>query len=104
MLELRGYAYTTEGLGFLVGHMEGYTLCTEAGDMLTEWPCWRKELELTQGNWDAVSIAASNALWLHLNLADMLTMRGLVLFLVTNCQARCRTQCLHAAWTRTMCT
>ncbi|TDL26545.1 TPR-like protein [Rickenella mellea] len=53
----------------------------EGGDVPTEWRCWRIEIELSRGNWDAANIAANDALRLDSNSADVLVLRGLVLFL-----------------------
>ncbi|KAH8111741.1 hypothetical protein DFH11DRAFT_1611609 [Phellopilus nigrolimitatus] len=53
----------------------------EAGDAPSEWRCWRIELELARGNWDAANIAANDALRLDTNSADVVALRGLVLFL-----------------------
>ncbi|KAI5117336.1 hypothetical protein M0805_001941 [Coniferiporia weirii] len=53
----------------------------EAGDTPSEWRCWRIELELARGSWDAAASAANEALRLDSSSADVLALRGLVLFL-----------------------
>ncbi|KAH9947725.1 protein prenylyltransferase [Amylocystis lapponica] len=53
----------------------------EGGDIPTQWRLWRVELELARGNWESASTAASDALRLEPNSPDVLTLRGLVLFL-----------------------
>lgn len=53
----------------------------EAGDAPSEWRCWRIELELARGNWDAANTSANDALRLDSNSADVMALRGLVLFL-----------------------
>ncbi|KAJ7623539.1 hypothetical protein FB45DRAFT_108514 [Roridomyces roridus] len=54
---------------------------SEGGDIPSEWRLWRVELELARGNLEAANIAASDALRLNQNSPDVLTSRGLVLFL-----------------------
>ncbi|KAI0030055.1 hypothetical protein K488DRAFT_55061, partial [Vararia minispora EC-137] len=53
----------------------------EGSEVPTEWRLWRIELELARGNLDAANTAANDALRLHSNSSDALTLRGLVLFL-----------------------
>ncbi|THH09682.1 hypothetical protein EW146_g8616 [Bondarzewia mesenterica] len=53
----------------------------QGGDIPTEWRQWRVQLELARGSWDAANIAANDALRLQPNSSDVLTLRGLVLFL-----------------------
>ncbi|KAL6297874.1 protein prenylyltransferase [Sparassis latifolia] len=61
---------------------------TEGGDIPIQWRLWRVELELARGNWEGASTAASDALRLEPNSPDVMTLRGLILFLTTkNAQA-----------------
>ncbi|KAG1823101.1 hypothetical protein EV424DRAFT_1397734 [Suillus variegatus] len=53
----------------------------EGGEIPTQWRLWKVELELSRGNWDAANIAANDALRLEPNSPEVLTHRGLVLFL-----------------------
>ncbi|KAJ7230506.1 hypothetical protein GGX14DRAFT_583593 [Mycena pura] len=53
----------------------------EGGDIPTEWRLWRVELELARGNLDGANTAANDALRLNPGSPDVLTSRGLVLFL-----------------------
>ncbi|KAJ7777277.1 hypothetical protein B0H16DRAFT_1302037 [Mycena metata] len=53
----------------------------EGGEIPTEWRLWRVELELARGNLEAANAAANDALRLNQNSPDVLTCRGLVLFL-----------------------
>ncbi|KAG2345809.1 TPR-like protein [Suillus weaverae] len=53
----------------------------EGGEIPTQWRLWRVELELSRGNWDAANIAANDALRLEPNSPEVLSLRGLVLFL-----------------------
>lgn len=53
----------------------------EGTEAPSEWRCWRIELEITKKNWDEANVAANDALRLEPNSADVLTLRGLVLFL-----------------------
>ncbi|KAF8638763.1 hypothetical protein AX17_001979 [Amanita inopinata Kibby_2008] len=53
----------------------------EGGEIPTEWRLWRVELELCRQNWELASNAANDALRLNPNSPDVLTLRGLVLFL-----------------------
>ncbi|KAF7289095.1 hypothetical protein HMN09_01357700 [Mycena chlorophos] len=53
----------------------------EGGEIPTDWRLWRIELELARGNLDAANSAANDALRLTPSSPDVLTARGLVLFL-----------------------
>ncbi|KAJ7918823.1 protein prenylyltransferase [Mycena leptocephala] len=53
----------------------------EGGEIPTEWRLWRVELELARGNLEAANTAANDALRLNPSSPDVLTSRGLVLFL-----------------------
>ncbi|THH08431.1 hypothetical protein EW145_g2718 [Phellinidium pouzarii] len=53
----------------------------DAGDVPSEWRCWQIELELARGNWNEANTAANDALRLNSNSADVVALRGLVLFL-----------------------
>ncbi|PPQ76436.1 hypothetical protein CVT24_013314 [Panaeolus cyanescens] len=53
----------------------------EGGDVPPEWRIWRVELELSRGNLEAANQSANDALRLNANSPDVLTLRGLVLFL-----------------------
>ena len=73
----------------------------EGSEIPTEWRQWRVEIELARGNWDGANstakyvpahcssffffglttLASSDALRLQSNSPDVLTLRGLVLFL-----------------------
>ncbi|KAH9057438.1 hypothetical protein EDB87DRAFT_1751756 [Lactarius vividus] len=53
----------------------------EGSEIPTEWRQWRVELELARGNWESANSAANDALRLQSNSPDVLTLRGLVLFL-----------------------
>ncbi|KAI0089223.1 hypothetical protein BDY19DRAFT_944755 [Irpex rosettiformis] len=53
----------------------------EGGDIPLQWRLWRIDLELARANWDAASIAANDAMRLEPNSPDVLTSRGLVMFL-----------------------
>ncbi|KAJ7113663.1 hypothetical protein C8R43DRAFT_1039629 [Mycena crocata] len=53
----------------------------EGGEIPVEWRLWRVELELARGNIEAANIAANDALRLNPSSPDVLTSRGLVLFL-----------------------
>ncbi|KAF7356927.1 hypothetical protein MVEN_01028600 [Mycena venus] len=53
----------------------------EGGEIPTEWRLWRVELELARGNIEAANTAANDALRLNPSSPDVLTSRGLVLFL-----------------------
>ncbi|KAF9035604.1 hypothetical protein BJ165DRAFT_1533588 [Panaeolus papilionaceus] len=53
----------------------------EGGDVPPEWRVWRVELELSRGNLEAANQSANDALRLNSNSPDVLTLRGLVLFL-----------------------
>jgi len=61
---------------------------TEGGDIPLQWRLWRIELELARANWEAANIAANDAMRLDGNSPDVLTLRGLVMFLTAkNAQA-----------------
>ncbi|KIM90142.1 hypothetical protein PILCRDRAFT_811871 [Piloderma croceum F 1598] len=53
----------------------------EGGEIPTEWRLWRVELELTRGNLEVANLAANDAMRLEPNSPEVLTLRGLVLFL-----------------------
>ncbi|KAJ6624856.1 hypothetical protein B0H10DRAFT_2004434 [Mycena sp. CBHHK59/15] len=53
----------------------------EGGEIPSDWRLWRVELELARGNLEGANIAANDALRLNSTSPDVLTMRGLVLFL-----------------------
>ncbi|KAF7370894.1 hypothetical protein MSAN_00723300 [Mycena sanguinolenta] len=53
----------------------------EGGEIPTEWRLWRVELELARGNLEGANTAANDALRLNPSSPDVLTSRGLVLFL-----------------------
>ncbi|KAH7915250.1 hypothetical protein BJ138DRAFT_1142032 [Hygrophoropsis aurantiaca] len=53
----------------------------EGNEIPTQWRLWRVELELARGNWDAANTSANDALRLDGNSPEVLTLRGLVLFL-----------------------
>ncbi|KAJ7281964.1 protein prenylyltransferase [Mycena rebaudengoi] len=53
----------------------------EGGEIPSDWRLWRVELELARGNLDAANMAANDALRLNASSPDVLTSRGLVLFL-----------------------
>lgn len=68
------------------------TIEAEGGDIPTQWRVWRVELEIVRGSWDTASLAANDAYRLDQNSPDVLTIRGLVMFLT------CKTaQALHHA-------
>ncbi|KAI0923347.1 hypothetical protein AcW1_006333 [Taiwanofungus camphoratus] len=54
---------------------------SEGGDIPIQWRLWRVELELARANWEAASVAANDALRLEPNSPDVMSLRGLVLFL-----------------------
>ncbi|KAK0207969.1 hypothetical protein DFS33DRAFT_397101 [Desarmillaria ectypa] len=54
---------------------------SEGDEIPTEWRVWRVELELAKGNWDAANAAANDALRMKGNSPEVLSLRGLVLFL-----------------------
>ncbi|SJL05392.1 related to tetratricopeptide repeat protein 2, dnajc7 [Armillaria ostoyae] len=54
---------------------------SEGDEIPTDWRVWRVELELAKGNWDAANIAANDALRMKGNSPEVLSLRGLVLFL-----------------------
>ncbi|KAF7309458.1 hypothetical protein MIND_00316600 [Mycena indigotica] len=53
----------------------------EGGEIPIDWRLWRIELELARGNLDSANSAANDALRLNPSSPDVLTARGLVLFL-----------------------
>ncbi|PSR74464.1 hypothetical protein PHLCEN_2v9811 [Hermanssonia centrifuga] len=53
----------------------------EGGEIPLQWRVWKVELELAKGNWDAASIAANDAMRVEPNSPDIVTVRGLVMFL-----------------------
>ncbi|KAI0758959.1 protein prenylyltransferase [Fomes fomentarius] len=53
----------------------------EGGDIPIQWRLWRIELEIAKKNWDAASLAANDALRSDPNSPDVMTVRGLLLFL-----------------------
>ncbi|THH14585.1 hypothetical protein EUX98_g9592 [Antrodiella citrinella] len=59
----------------------GQAIESEGGDIPTQWRLWRIELELARGNWDAAGMAANDALRSEPNSPDVLTLRGLIMFL-----------------------
>ncbi|KAG7450755.1 TPR-like protein [Guyanagaster necrorhizus] len=54
---------------------------SEGDEIPTDWRVWRVELELAKGNWDAANAAANDALRMKGNSPEVLSLRGLVLFL-----------------------
>ncbi|KAJ3489877.1 hypothetical protein NLI96_g1826 [Meripilus lineatus] len=57
------------------------TMESEGGDTPLQWRLWKVELELARGNVDAAGSAANDTLRSEPNSPDVLTLRGLVLFL-----------------------
>lgn len=53
----------------------------EGGEIPTDWRVWRVELDLARGNLDSANAAINDALRVNPNSPDILTLRGLVLFL-----------------------
>ena len=53
----------------------------ESGDVPPEWRCWRIEIELAKGNWDGATMVANEAMRIDSQSADIMALRGLVLFL-----------------------
>ncbi|KAH9991103.1 hypothetical protein BJV77DRAFT_553430 [Russula vinacea] len=53
----------------------------EGSEIPIEWRIWRVEIELARGNWDGANSSVNDALRLQSNSPDVLTLRGLVLFL-----------------------
>ncbi|KAF8801552.1 TPR-like protein [Phlegmacium glaucopus] len=58
------------------------TIESEGADIIADWTRRRVELELTRGDWEAANTAAKDAVTLNSNSPDLLTLRGLVLFLM----------------------
>ncbi|KAK0478169.1 hypothetical protein IW261DRAFT_1482238 [Armillaria novae-zelandiae] len=54
---------------------------SEGDEIPTDWRVWRVELELAKGNWDAANTTANDALRMKGNSPEVLSLRGLVLFL-----------------------
>ncbi|KAH9973385.1 hypothetical protein BJV74DRAFT_889074 [Russula compacta] len=54
----------------------------EESEIPVEWRLWHVEIELAHGNWDGANRAVNDALPLQPNSPDVLTLRGLVHFLV----------------------
>ncbi|RPD77241.1 protein prenylyltransferase [Lentinus tigrinus ALCF2SS1-7] len=55
----------------------------EGGDVPIQWRLWRVELEIAKKNWDAASMAANDAMRSDPNSPDVMTVRGLLLFLTS---------------------
>ena len=53
----------------------------EGGEVPSEWRCWRIEIELAKGNWDGATMVANEAMRIDSGNADIMALRGLVLFL-----------------------
>ncbi|KIP06165.1 hypothetical protein PHLGIDRAFT_73132 [Phlebiopsis gigantea 11061_1 CR5-6] len=53
----------------------------EGGDIPLQWRLWRVELEIARGQWDSASMSANDAYRLEPNSPDVLTLRGLLMFL-----------------------
>ncbi|KEP47008.1 DnaJ family C protein [Rhizoctonia solani 123E] len=51
------------------------------GDVPVQWRCWRVECEVARGSWVGAQNAVSDALRLAPNSSEVLTLRGLILFL-----------------------
>ncbi|CEL56292.1 DnaJ homolog subfamily C member 7 homolog OS=Schizosaccharomyces pombe (strain 972 / ATCC 24843) GN=SPBC543,02c PE=4 SV=1 [Rhizoctonia solani AG-1 IB] len=51
------------------------------GDVPVQWRCWRVECEVARGSWAGAQNAVSDALRLAPNSSEVLTLRGLILFL-----------------------
>ncbi|CAE6474116.1 unnamed protein product [Rhizoctonia solani] len=51
------------------------------GDVPVQWRCWRVECEVARGSWVGAQNAVSDALRLSPNSSEVLTLRGLILFL-----------------------
>ena len=87
VLELKAYLRTFEGarskkdwsMARLALSRIEQTIDGEGGDVPVEWQCWRIELEVARGNWDSAIV--TNDVLLQSNSADLLALRGLVLFL-----------------------
>ncbi|KAI6041227.1 hypothetical protein EDC04DRAFT_3089205 [Pisolithus marmoratus] len=69
------------GLGRLALDKCFQTIEAEGGDVPIQWRLWKIELELGRANWDAANIAANDLLRLEPNSPEVLTIRGLLLFL-----------------------
>ncbi|KIY64482.1 TPR-like protein [Cylindrobasidium torrendii FP15055 ss-10] len=59
----------------------------------SEWRLWRVEIELAKGNWEGANQAASDALRLNPNSPEILSLRGLVMFI----EGKLSTAATHAA-------
>ncbi|TBU30990.1 protein prenylyltransferase [Dichomitus squalens] len=55
----------------------------EGGDVPLQWRLWRVEIEIAKKNWDAASMAANDAMRFDANSPDVMTVRGLLLFLTS---------------------
>ncbi|KAI1790529.1 protein prenylyltransferase [Ganoderma leucocontextum] len=55
----------------------------EGGDVPIQWRLWRVEIEIGKKNWDAASLAANDAMRFDSNSPDVMTVRGLLLFLAS---------------------
>ncbi|TFK90917.1 protein prenylyltransferase [Polyporus arcularius HHB13444] len=55
----------------------------EGGDVPIQWRLWRIEIEIAKKNWDAASMAANDAMRADPNSPDVMTVRGLLLFLTS---------------------
>ncbi|KAF7789780.1 hypothetical protein EIP86_000726 [Pleurotus ostreatoroseus] len=53
----------------------------EGGDTPIQWRLWKVEMEISRGNWDTAGIAANDAMREEPNSPDVLTLRGLLMFL-----------------------
>ncbi|KAI5999397.1 hypothetical protein F5J12DRAFT_848027 [Pisolithus orientalis] len=69
------------GLGRLALDKCFQSMDAEGGEAPIQWRLWRIELELGRANWDAANIAANDLLRLEPNSPEVLTLRGLLLFL-----------------------
>lgn len=69
------------GLGRLALDKCFQSIEAEGGEAPIQWRLWRIELELGRANWDAANIAANDLLRLEPNSPEVLTIRGLILFL-----------------------
>lgn len=57
------------------------------GDYPVEWRVWKVEIDIAKKNWDDAISSAATALRLEANSPDVLTIRGLVLFLTNQIPA-----------------